>query len=102
MSKLHKYQPVGFKVLVKMDKVESHVGKIIIPDKVRDKQQIQQDIGTIEAMGSNAFIDEGDIIPDFGERVMINRHAGVTITDPDDRSSYKLVNDKDINIILGD
>lgn len=101
MDARERFKPVEFKVLVKPDHVEQVTGNIIIPDIVRDRQQISQDKATIISVGGNAFEDWQEPIPKIGDRVLINRHSGYVFKDKDDNhQEYRVINDKDITMIL--
>uniref|UniRef100_A0A6M3JT23 Putative chaperonin n=1 Tax=viral metagenome TaxID=1070528 RepID=A0A6M3JT23_9ZZZZ len=98
-----KFTPCEYKVLVRPDKVDDvYAGKIIIPDIVRDKQQISQDKAEVLAVGGNAFEDWLGARPKVGDRVMINRHSGYQFYDNSDgkKVEYRVINDKDISLIL--
>ncbi len=93
--------PVEFKVLVKADQVKEQIGRIVLPDTVRDKEQVAQERGVLVAMGGRAFEDFKEPLPKKGDRVLFNRFAGAIIKDEKDRSaSWRLLNDKDINAVL--
>jgi co-chaperonin GroES (HSP10) len=97
-----KFQPVQYKVVVRMDKTETVRGKIIIPETVADREQIKQDKGTLIAFGGMAFSDFGEPKPKLGDRVLISRHAGYRfcVDEDNERIDYRVVNDKDISLIL--
>ena len=97
-------EPVEFKVLVRPEVVEEQVGRIILPDIVRDKEQISQDKAEIIAVGGNAFEGWEPPIPKVGDRILMNRHAGYTMKIQEDgrRVEYRVINDKDITLILGE
>jgi len=97
-----KFQPVEFKVLIKPDKVEQYSGSIIIPETTQTRRQIEQDKGTIIALGGRAFEDFGNPLPQAGDKVLMCRHAGYRFTDKEEDVEYRVVNDKDITMILGD
>lgn len=100
MNAKDKFQPVEYKVLVLPDPVEEYRGKIIIPENVRDRQQIAQDRATIIAVGGNAFEEWNPPVPAPGDRVLLNKHAGYVMTDKEENQEYRVVNDKDITLIL--
>lgn len=93
--------PVEFKVKVRMDKIEEYSGKIFMPPSTQAKQQIEQDLGTIIAMGGRACKDFGDPTPKVGSRVMVSRHSGYLIYEGTGRDKvlYKIINDKDITMM---
>jgi co-chaperonin GroES (HSP10) len=102
-SELIGFNPVEFKVLIKLDKVEETTcsGLIIRPDTVRDREQIAQERGTIAAVGGRAFEDFGEPKPKVGDRVAFSKYVGATMNDAGDRSQlWRIVNDKDIHGIF--
>jgi len=100
---MSKFKPVEFKVLIKPEPVDEVTkGGLIIPETSRERAQIKQDVGTVIAVGGNAFEDWKDPIPKVGDKVLMSRHAGYYYFDrTDDRNEeYRVVNDKDITMIL--
>ncbi|MBS3776402.1 MAG: hypothetical protein KGY70_14500 [Bacteroidales bacterium] len=100
MDAKDKFLPVEYKVLVLPDPVEEYRGKIIIPENVRDREQIAQDRATIIAVGGNAFEEWLGSVPQVGDRVLLNKHAGYVMKDKEESKEYRVVNDKDITLIL--
>lgn len=95
-------KPVEYKVLVKPEPVQPRYGNIIIPETAREREQIAQDKGEIIAVGGNAFEDWRDPIPKVGDKVLMSRHAGyiIRVDEEEGRIEYRVVNDKDITMIL--
>ncbi len=96
--------PVEYKVLVKVDEIkpgdERYKGVIIIPDSA---QFIPQFTGVLVAVGGNAFEDWKEPIPEIGNRVMFNKHAGAQVKNACKREEdWRLLNDKDINAIMSE
>lgn len=101
--------PMGFKVLVKIKELEEKTkGGIIIPTDTREKEEAASQIATIVDYGRAAFTigvadlpNEWDIKPEVGNKVVLNRYAGITI-EGNDKKEYRLVNDKEILAILSE
>ena len=104
-----KYVPIEFKVLLIVDEVDGRTesGLLFKPDTARDRQQVSQDRGRILGLGGSAFGHFKDPMPKIGDRVLMNKHAGYRFShrekvDGSPRTDYdlRIVNDKDINMIL--
>jgi co-chaperonin GroES (HSP10) len=110
--------PSANRVLVKPDEVEKVTdGGIIIPDTEREKQQIAQGIGTLVAIGPDAFLFEKESVYEYtnghrrlveeritgrlepfaniGEKVAYAKYAGLAVYGEDDEQ-YRILNDIDI------
>ena len=93
--------PVEYKVLIKQDKVEDTVGRIIVPDSTRERMQIAQERGILVEAGGRAFEDFKKPTPKIGDHVMYCKHSGVLIKDDKNRNQeWRVINDKDITAIL--
>lgn len=94
--------PVEFKVLIKVSDIDfSPV--ILLPDTVRDKQQMANDRGILVAVSDMAFSDWKGRKPKAGDAVIFNRYAGSVIhyqKKGKDREQFRLCNDKDICAII--
>jgi len=92
--------PVEYKCVVELDPIEEKTsGGIFLPQDNRDRSQMASTEGTLIAIGGNAFEDWKGRKPLEGDRVMINKYAGITReADPTDR--IRVVNDKDIVAIV--
>jgi chaperonin GroES len=92
-------QPVEFKVLILPDSVkERTAGGIILPEMMKDKEQMAQVKGQIVAVGGDAFADWKDA-PVPGMRVYFGKYAGYMVTG-EDGQEYRLVNDKDLVAVI--
>lgn len=95
-------EPVDVKVLVLPDAVEEKTaGGIIMPEQARDRERMAQTRGTLVACGGGAFEDWNDNAyrPKPGERVIIDRYAGVRVEGADGEN-YQLINDTDVLAVL--
>lgn len=93
--------PVEYKILVRLDKVEEITkGGIYIPMSLRDKQQMMQVEATLVAVGGNAFEDWAGKVPRIGDRIYVAKAAGYAVVGMDGEK-YQLMNDKDIAAVIG-
>ena len=97
-------RPVEYKVLIKVDQVESQSeGGIFLPDTALEREQMAHDRGELIDMGGMAFSDWKGRKPQTGDKVIFSKYAGTLIHfRPDERhlEKYRLCNDKDISAIL--
>lgn len=94
------FQPVEYKVLIRLDQLEQKTaGGIIIPDERRDRDQMAQTEATLVAVGGNAFEDWGEPKPKPGDRILVAKYAGERPS-KDENNPYRLCNDKDICAII--
>ena len=97
--------PIGHKILVKPDKVDttSKGGLILaIDEKLERAGQIR---GTLVAMGSQAwkaFSSDFTGAPwaQIGDRVIFSRYAGKCVIDPETEEEFQLMNDEDLVAIV--
>ena len=91
-------KPLGFTVLVRLDKVDkkSEGGIILTPDSRASREYAAQTRGTVVEVGPEAWGYEGgeDSRCRAGDRVLFARYAGVKVEDDD--YSDRIMNDKDI------
>lgn len=92
--------PLEYRVLIRPDQVEKKTASgIIIPDSAAEKQQMAQEVGTVVAVGGNAFVDWRDQrLPMPGDRVSFSKYAGGVIEI--DGVKHRICNDKDIMALL--
>jgi chaperonin GroES len=96
-------EPVGHRVLVKPDSVEEVTkGGIILAQTTRETQQLAGIIGTVVAVGDNAWkgFDDGHAWAKVGDRVAFAKYGGFVIEDPTTKEQYRLLNDEDITCII--
>ena len=95
-------RPVEFKVLLKVDDVETVTpGGIILPDMARDREMIAQESGTIIAMGERACSENeiwGANPPKVGDKVIFSKYAGAVIKKMGKK--YRLIQDKDLGAVI--
>lgn len=114
-------RPVGFRVLVKPDKVKDHdkfeendEGEMytdsgIFLGKEEDesvknilREGKAQTFGTIVGIGETAWkaYDDGEPWAKVGDRVAFAMYGGSWMTDPEDGEEYILLNDNDITAVI--
>lgn len=94
-------QPLGHRVLVELDTVEETTkGGIILKVDVK-REQKGMEVGTVKALGPNAFDIHGGAKQwgiKEGDRVYFPRYEGKYVspspTDPDNHSGYRIIEDE--------
>lgn len=91
--------PTGFCAIVRMTEQEEKTkGGIFIPDALKDKNAVVEQIGHLEAISPAAFdfatFPDGST-PQVGDEVMIAKLAGVQFDGPDG-GKFRAVQDRDI------
>lgn len=101
------YQPLGYRVLVRDDKVEERVNSIYIPDSAKKADEYAQQFGTIAALGPLAFTlgDGGNklpLSPHVGDYVNYSKYSGVgkVFYEDEDGYKYRILNDEDVLGVL--
>lgn len=108
MAMLRKVIPAGFRVLVKLKKVEEETlskGGLIVAAHYGDnlaRQQFATQEAHVMAIGDTAFkaYDEGKPWCKVGDLVMIAKYAGEDRKDIEEGEIYRIVNDGDIIAIF--
>lgn len=98
-------KPAGYRLVVLPDDIEevSEGGIYLMPDEKLEKAA--QTVGTLIAVGDQAWKDVSDGSPwaSAGDRIMYARHAGKNIIDPSTGINYIVINDQDLTaVITGD
>jgi len=91
--------PVGHRVLVKPDAGEEVTKSgIVIAKKVVDEEQSAQVVGTVLAIGEDAWQEYKEPWAKIGDKVLYQRYAGMKI--PDGKGKFRndliLLNDLDV------
>jgi chaperonin GroES len=93
-------QPVEYKVIIKVDKVdEKTAGGIYLPEIVQEMDQNAHTRGVLVEIGGNAFEHFEEPIPRRGQRVMFGRYVGMKFVGADGEE-YRALNDKEIIVIF--
>ena len=93
---------IEYKILVKLDEVKRVTkGGIELPEIVRDNEQMKQVKATLIAKGGTAFEGFKKPVPNIGDRIIVAKAVGFSITGMDD-VEYKLMNDRDVAAIIMD
>lgn len=94
--------PKGYRILVRPDEIEETTegGIILAVDKTLERAA--QKKGTLVAIGETAWKDLGDGEPwaKVGDWVMYAQHAGRTVEDPIAKTTYLMLNDKDLVAVI--
>lgn len=97
--------PVGHKVLVKADDIETKTasGIVLAVDEKLEKGGMQT--GIVIAHGDQAWKAfslnfDGKPWANVGDHILYSRYAGKSILDPEDSEEYLIMNDEDILAIL--
>ena len=93
-------RPMGYQILVKPDVVEEKTkGGIILPDKVKDRDQFGQESGVFIDAGSIAFTDPvWKEYPGKGAKVIFKKYAGIVVEY--DGEDYRLMPDNEIGAVV--
>ena len=96
--------PAGHRVLVQADEyMKSYEGVIEIPQNVKDRSQNAQTAGTVIALGTTAYQEQGfgngTCWCQPGDRVMFARYGGVQVMGKD-KKTYRILPDQDIFAII--
>lgn len=89
-------RPLGRAVLLRPYKVEKmSVGGIIIPESVREKDQLAEQKAIVVEVGPRCW--PGDVPwAQVGDHIIFSRWAGYQALGPGDGETYRVVNDEDI------
>ena len=93
------WKPCGNKILVQMDQVEKYsAGGIALPTMKTERDEMTQMIGTIVAVGPNAWADQPTIWAKPGDRVKFAKFAG--FVHEEGGTKYRVMHDLDIVMVL--
>ena len=94
--------PTWIRVLVRLDEVEEvTAGGIVLPQIVKEREELKQVKATMIAVGGNAFDDFKGAVPQPGDRVYVGRYAGARVIG-EDGIEYRMVNGRDVFGIIKD
>jgi co-chaperonin GroES (HSP10) len=99
------YRPMEFKIVVELDPIEEVTkGGIILPGEKVERDKLAYEEGTLVAVSPFAFTyaewPEGVEKPQIGQRVMIERYAG--LLREREGKSYRIINDKSLVAVIED
>lgn len=101
-----KVTPVGYKLLIRPDKVEekSKGGIIVSSPTMKKMEEIAQVIGTVLEIGELCWDKHGAPWAKVGDRVLYQRHSGMRV--PDGKGGFVedllILNDLDITAVVTD
>ncbi len=92
--------PCGNLVLVKI-KTVTHRGLIALPDSSQERHGDGCQIGTLVAIGKEAWKDIGDGSPqaNIGDEIYFKRYAGIEFRNLEN-TLYRIMNDEDVWAVL--
>jgi chaperonin GroES len=94
--------PVGYRVLVKPDRIEEKTeGGIIIPAPDRGRHEQAGETGVLIAIGLDCWKEYEKAWAKPGDRVLFAQHQGQELTGKDGET-YRLLNDVQIGAFLED
>ena len=101
-------RPMNWKVLIQPNEIKAETkGGILLPDKVKENEQILTAHGTVMAVGELAYREretgerwKQEIVPQVGDKVTYGKYAGQKIVVNNVR--FLLLNDDEITAILPD
>ena len=94
-------KPAGRAVLVRPYHIEEKTaGGIVLPDQVRQKDQLAEQRAIVIEAGPLAWRDEPYPRANPGQRVLFSKWAGYQLVGPADGHIYRVVNDSDIFMII--
>lgn len=89
-------RPCGHAVLIELYEPELRKTTIVIPDTVSDRQTMLETRAIVIEAGAAAWDDEPVARARPGDKVMIQKYAGVIVKGTGDGRKYRLINDRDI------
>ena len=100
--------PMNWKILIQPNEIKAETkGGILLPDKVKENEQILTAHGTVCAIGDLAYRDRQSgerwkmsIIPQVGSKVTYGKYAGQKIVVQNVR--FLLLNDDEITSVIPD
>lgn len=98
-------KPIKDQVIILADPPPAQIGRIIVPDvAAADNPNWFPETGTIVALGRTAYTEDGEAEQPFdftvGERVHFNRYAGKQVTCTDDRVTYLVMREHEIDMVI--
>ena len=85
--------PIGYRVLIKLDPIkETTAGGIVLPDQIKQQEDLATTEGTIAAVGEKAF-ENFKLKPQPGDRVVFSKYAGI-ILHGNDGERYRVIDDE--------
>jgi co-chaperonin GroES (HSP10) len=92
--------PVGERILILVDEIpEQTKGGIYFTDDQISKEKMSQTVGTLVAVGDQAWSDYAKPWAKVGDRVIFAKYQGM-MHDGKDGKAYRLLNDKDLVAVI--
>jgi len=92
--------PIGEHLLIEMDVSEDKIGRIILPDSVKDQKDGGMTTAKILKIGGDAFCDynKGVPLPVEGEFVICARYCGLRIETK--QGNHRICKDQDVIAVI--
>lgn len=95
--------PTGYRLLVALAKVQEKSGSIYIPDARRSDEDAASMLGTVIAMGADAYSDTARFSSPYckvGDTIMMASYSGRRIKIAE--REYRLINDDTVIAVVSD
>lgn len=94
-------KPAGHRLLIIPDTVEDREGSLFLAPATMERRRNEKIFGTVHLIGPNAFkaFDSGEPWCEVGDHVCFAKFAGITVTDPDTKEQYRVLNDEDVILV---
>lgn len=89
-------KPLGRAVLVQPYEPERKESLIVLPDEVKERNQMIEQRAIVVAVGKHAWHDEPEPRAKPGDKVLVSKFAGYNATGTSDGITYRIINDRDI------
>lgn len=93
--------PIGPYMLIELEKVEDiTAGGILLPDKLKDQQDLASTTAKILAMGHECYLEyeKETPVPEDGDMVITARYAGLKIDT--ENGNHKICKDEDVVAVI--
>ena len=103
---LETFYPKGYKLLIAMPEEVKKIGSILLPGDVGKREHTASVVGTVIAMGDDAYGDK-DKFPNgawckVGDHVIIKSYAGTRLKLIGQDQEFRLINDDLVEAVVSD
>lgn len=101
-------QPKGYRILAVLHRApEKSDGGIIIPENLKDRQDLAQCVGYVVAMGPDCFKDKdrwpsGEPLCEVGDYILFRSFAGTRFMITGSEHEYRILNDDAVEAVVMD
>lgn len=93
-------EPAGHRLLVVPDVVEDREGTLFLAPATMERRKNEKIFGTVAKIGPDAFKAFGGTDwCQVGDHICFAKFAGFTITDPDTKEQFRVMNDEDVILV---